>query len=293
MEGYGYHSEVGPIQRLLLKHPRQAFIHQENIASQWKALNYLACPDYDKALQEYTEFVSVLQETVPEIHYLPQDSRVGLDSIYLRDAVLMTDKGAILLNMGKESRAGEPEALGDHLPELGIPVVGTIKAPGRVEGGDVVFFDEKTLAVGQGYRTNAEGIRQLKELTSGFVQEHVVVPLPHWQGSEDVLHLMSFISPVDHDLAVAYSKLLPVPFRQWLLRRGIKLIEVPDEEYSTMACNVLAVAPRRCIMLSGNSITKNLLENEGVDVREYHGEEISRKGAGGATCLTRPLHRSS
>lgn len=293
MKVFGYHSEFGPIQRLLLKHPREAFISQENVASQWETLNYLDCPDYSKALQEYADFISLLEETVPEIHYLPQDSGTGLDSMYLRDAALITDRGAVLLNMGKELRAGEPAAAGDFLPDLDIPVLGEIKDPGKVEGGDVVFFDEKTLAVGRGYRSNAEGIRQLKALTAGFLQEQVVVPLPRWQGPDDVLHLMSLISPVDHDLAVVYSKLLPVPFREWLLERGMKLIEVPDEEYATMACNILAVAPRRCIMLSGNPRTKSLLKKEGVEVREYQGEEISRKGAGGATCLTRPLIRSA
>ena len=291
MKGFGYQSEVGSIRNLLLKHPHEAFISQENAASQWKALNYLGCPDYARALEEYADFVSLLEAEVPEILYLPQDSRTGLDSIYLRDAVLMTDRGAILLNMGKELRAGEPAAAGDFLMELDIPILGTIQDPGKVEGGDVVFLDEMTLVVGQGYRTNAEGIRQLKALTGDFIPEQVVVPLPHWQGPDDVLHLMSLISPVDHDLAVVYSKLLPVPFRERLLERGMKLIEVPDEEYLSMACNVLAVAPRHCIMLSGNPRTKNLLEGEGVEVREYRGEEISRKGEGGPTCLTRPLLR--
>lgn len=293
MKGFGYHSEVGPIRRILLKHPREAFISQENVASQWKALNYLDCPDYSKALQEYADFISLLEETVPEIHYLPRDSGTGLDSMYLRDAVLISDKGAVLLNMGKELRAGEPTAAGDFLIELDIPILGAIQEPGKVEGGDVIFLDEMTLVVGQGYRTNTEGILQLKALTAGFIQEQVVVPLPHWEGPDDVLHLMSLISPVDHDLAVVYSKLLPVPFREWLLGRGMELIEVPDKEYATMACNVLAVAPRRCIMLSGNPYTKSLLIKEGAEVREYQGEEISRKGAGGPTCLTRPLLRSA
>ena len=119
----------------------------------------------------------------------------------------------------------------------------------------------------------------------------ISVPLPHWQGPDDVLHLMSFISPIDRDLAVVYSRLMPVPFREWLIARGIKLIEVPDSEYESMACNILAVAPRKCIMLAGNAQTKAMLENEDVKVWEYLGEEISLKGAGGPTCLTRPILR--
>jgi len=155
----------------------------------------------------------------------------------------------------------------------------------------VVWIDDHTLAVGLGYRTNGEGIRQLKEFCSDFVDEFVVVPLPHWKGPGDVLHLMSLISPVDHDLAVVYSRLLPVPFREWLLHRGIQLLDVPDSEFETMACNILAVSPRKCIMISGNSKTKQILEDRGVEVWVYGGEEISKKGAGGPTCLTMSLLR--
>ena len=226
-----------------------------------------------------------------EIHFLPQHNQTGLDSIYAHDPVIVTNRGAILGNMGKALREGEPAVVGDFLPQIGVPILGTITGKGRLEGGDVVWVEEKTIAVGQGYRTNAEGIRQLKELTADFVDEIITVPMPHWQGPDSVLHLMSFISPIDTDLAVVYSKLMPVFFRQWLIERDIKLLEVPDNEYETMACNILAVAPRKCIMLSGNPYTKSMLEAEGVEVWEYRGEEISQKGCGGPTCLTRPILR--
>lgn len=284
-------SEVGKIRRILLKHPKDAFISQKNLQSQWKKLNYTSCPDYNKALKEYDYFVQLLEESNSETHYLPQDDQTGLDSIYVRDSVLITNRGAILCKMGKIERQLEPEATGKFLQELDIPIIGRISGDGKLEGGDVVWFNEQTLAVGQGYRTNIEGIRQLREITKDFVKELVVVPLPHWKGPDDVLHLMSFISPIDHNLVVIYSKLMPVPFREWLLERGLKLLEVPDSEFETMACNILAVAPKKCIMIAGNTCTKQLLENNSVEVFEYKGEEISRKGAGGPTCLTRPLIR--
>ncbi|MDZ7361365.1 MAG: arginine deiminase family protein [candidate division KSB1 bacterium] len=288
---FGSQSEVGKIQRLLLKHAQQAFISKENILRQWEALNYLSAPDFDKALQEYEQFVNLLRQHIPEISFLPANDHTGLDSIYVHDAALVTNQGAILCNMGKALRRGEPAAIADFLPELGVPILAAITGEGRLEGGDVVWIDAHTLAVGRGYRTNDEGIRQLKELTADLVDEVIVVSLPHWQGPNDVLHLMSLISPIDHDLALVYSKLLPVPFRQWLLARGIKLLEVPDSEYDSMGCNVLAIAPRKCLMLAGNPRTQALLINEGVEVWEYVGEEISRKGAGGPTCLTRPIWR--
>jgi len=288
---YCSQSEVGEIRSILVKHPGNAFIAQENIDAQWEELNYFGCPDFNKALKEYEDFINLLAEDVSDIYYLPENDKTGLDSIYTHDPVIITKDGAILCKMGKEKRQGEPAAAGDFLSTLGIPVLGTISGKGQVEGGDVVWLDERALAVGWGYRTNEDGIRQLKKLMEKLVDEFIIVPLPHWRGPGDVLHLMSLISPIDYDLAVVYSRLLPVPFRQKLIERGIKLLEVPDSEYETIACNILTTAPRKCIVLSGNPHTKQLLEKEGVIVREYTGEEISIKGAGGPTCLTRPLLR--
>ncbi len=290
---FGSQSEVGAIESLLLKNPVDAFISQENIDDQWQDLNYLGCPDYARALDEYEGFVDILKGQVSDIHFLPQNAKTGLDSLYVHDPVIITNDGAILCNMGKLDRNGEPEVAGQFLADQGIPILGSITGDGRVEGGDIVWLDQKTLAVAHGYRTNAEGIRQLQELTCDLVDNFIIMPLIHWNGPGDVLHMMSNISPVAHDVAVVYSRLLTVPFRNYLLRRGYQLIEVPDSEYESMACNILALAPRKVVMLAGNPITKSKLEDEGIEVFEYVGEEISKVGAGGPTCLTRPLLRES
>jgi N-dimethylarginine dimethylaminohydrolase len=102
---------------------------------------------------------------------------------------------------------------------------------------------------------------------------------------------MSVLSPVDRDLAVVYAPLLPVPLHEALAARGIALVEVPDEEFTTLGANVLALAPRRCLMLDGNPRTRARLERAGAEVRVYRGTEISLKGGGGPTCLTRPILR--
>jgi len=289
----GGQSEFGAIRRILIKHPKDAFIDQAGIDRQYQQLNYLYPPDYKKALAEYEKFVELLKSEVTEIEYLPQNDAVGLDSIYARDSSLVTRKGVILCNMGKAERQGEPSAVGAYLNSRDIPILGTIEGEATVEGGDIVWLDEKTLVVGQGYRTNAAGIRRLRELTAGLADDVIVVGLPHWAGPGDVFHLMSIISPIDSDLAAVYSRLMPVPFREYLLGRGMTLVEVPDDEFASMGCNILAIAPRRCIMLDGNPVTRRALEDAGVEVFTYVGDEISRKGAGGPTCLTRPLLRDA
>ena len=288
---FGCTSMVAPIRRLLLKHARDAFVDQAKIDREWARLHYTSPPDFEQAVAEYEAFVAFFRQFDVEIHFLPPDGTTTLDALYVRDAALMAHDGVILGNMGKADRRGEPAALGAFVERLGVPVLGSITDPGRLEGGDVVWLDARTVAVGEGYRTNAEGIRQLAELLGDRVDEVIAVPLPHWNGPDDVFHLMSFISPLDDDLAVVYSRLMPVPFRQRLLDRGITLIEAPDDEVDALGCNVLAVAPRRALMADGAPRTRALLEQEGVEVQTYPAAEISLKGLGGPTCLTQPLFR--
>jgi len=286
-----HHSEVGRLTHLLLKRPQAAFLNQDYLDSHWRGFGFEGCPDFKLAVQEYQAFEALLQSSVPNIYYLDDTPSTGLDSIYVRDALLATDRGAVVLRMGKKQRRSEPRAAADFLSGHHIPVLGEIQAPGCMEGGDLVRFGPRTLAVGQGYRTNRRGIEQLRAILGDSVTEIRVVPLPHWKGPGDVLHLMSLISPLDLDLCLVFSPLLPVPFRQWLLDRDIRLIEVAEDEFATMGGNVLAVGPRDCIMLSGNPRTQGRLEAAGVAVRVYEGRNISRLGAGGPTCLTRPLRR--
>jgi len=285
-------SEVGRLTRVLVKHARDAFVSQSVIDQQWKALNFTAPPDYAKAVSEYDAFLELVQTCGADIACLPRDERVTIDSIYTRDASVLCPTGAILASMGKPQRATEPAVQGDRLESLSWAVAGRINRPGRLEGGDVVWLDRRTVAVGCGYRTDAEGIRQFRALLGNSIEALLTVPLPHWRGPTDVMHLMSLVSPVDHDLAVVYSPLLTVTFREQLVRRGLTLVEVPDEEFETMGTNVLALAPRVCVMVKGNPRTRTALETAGATVYEYEGGEISLKGGGGPTCLTRPLTRS-
>jgi N-dimethylarginine dimethylaminohydrolase len=287
----GTPSEIGPIATLLLKHPREAWLDQKNIGNQWQALGYAAAPDFDRACEEYDAFARTLRRFVPEIHFLPVDPRTGLDSIYVRDAACIAPGGVVLCRMGKPLRHAEPRAIGNHCAETGQPIRGEIREPGMLEGGDVVWLDGKTAAVGHGYRTNAEGIRQFREIVGPDGCEIVEVPLPHWNGPADVFHLMSVLSPVNEKTLLVYPRLLPVPFRTWLLDRGFILLEVPDAEFPGMAGNVLALGSGRCLALAGNPRTAEILDKAGVEVLSYEGREISRKGAGGPTCLTRPLAR--
>ncbi len=286
-----YQSDYGKLKSVFIKRPKEAFVEESLISSQWKELNFLSKPDITKAASEYLAFEKLITQRGAEVFTLPYDSSVTMDSIYCRDAAIATDHGMILCNMGKPARRNEPAAERKAFEKNGIKILGEIVAPGTLEGGDVAWVDERTLAVGHTYRTNQEGIRQLKLLVEPLGIEVWVAEMPHYKGPADVFHLMSVFSPVDKNLAVVYSPLMPISFRNGLLERDFSLVEVPDSEWDSMGCNVLAIAPREVIMVKGNPVTKQRLEEMGCSVVEYEGQEISVKGGGGPTCLTRPLVR--
>ena len=286
-----HHSEYGLIKSIFLKHPAAAWKDQSAIALQWERHHYLGEPDFIAAQNEYAAFEKAIANTGADIRYFQRDTTTTMDSVYCRDASIATDHGVILCRMGKDDRSGEPDACAAAYRNNGVNILGQIAAPGTLEGGDVAWIDPKTLAVGRTYRTNGAGIAQLKALLNPYGIEVVTVDLPHYKGKSDVFHLMSILSPVDKDLAVVYSPLMPITFREYLMGKGYDLVEVPDSEFETMGCNVLALSPRNCLMVGGNPITRRRLEEAGAQVHTYQGSEISVKGGGGPTCLTRPFLR--
>jgi N-dimethylarginine dimethylaminohydrolase len=277
---------VAPLRRVLVRRPDQAFA--VNDPELW---HYTSRPDLAAAQQEHDELVAILRRAGAEViyHDEPQDGRA--DAIFVFDPALITDAGAVILRMGKELRRGAEAAMGQRLEALGIPIIATLHGDALAEGGDLLWLDERTLAVGLGFRTNAEGLRQLGGALGDLGVTLVPVELPYYTGPAACLHLLSLISIVDHDLAVVYPPLLSTPFWQLLERRGFRLVEVPEAEFATMGPNVLALAPGECLMLEGSPITRRRLEAAGCEVQTYRGDEISRKAEGGATCLTRPIWR--
>ena len=292
MNRYGSQSMIAPLRRVAVKRPRDAFRDAASIEAQWKDLNYTAPPDLDAAEKEFDAFVRAIEESGTEVLSLPADGRTGLDSIYTHDPGLVTDGGAVLFRTGKIARRGEGPAMAEAFAGWGIPVLGFVEGEATAEGGDTLWLDHDTLAVGRGFRTNAAGIDSLRRLLGPLGVSVWDFHLPYGSGPADVLHLQSFISLLDTDLAVVFRELLPVPLYERLEERGIRLIDIPDEEYPTQACNILALAPRRLIMLERNPVTRRRLEAAGCEVRVVKGDEIAFKGSGGPTCLTRPILRA-
>jgi N-dimethylarginine dimethylaminohydrolase len=276
----------GRIERLYMRAP------DPDALGAWREYGWHLEPDPGEVVAEHQAFVQTVRTAVDDVIVgtapVPHDP----DAIYAYDPTVVTDGGVIPLRMGKEGRRDEPATVAEELAAAGCTVLAPLEPPATAEGGDMLFLDDRTLLVGVGYRTNAEAVEQLRERLADQRVDVLAFDLPHHHGPAECLHLMSFISILDADLAVAYLPMMPVRLVQLLDERGVQIVEVPEDELASMAPNVLALAPRVALALDGNPQTKARMEAAGVDVITYAGRHISLNGDGGPTCLTRPLVRA-
>lgn len=269
---------------------RRVFVRRPGDVERWREYGWRAAPDPVRIAEEHERFCDLLAAAGAEV-IVGDALDSSLDAVYVHDPASVTEAGAVLLRPGKEARHAEVEAIERDLRAAGIGILTRLEAPATAEGGDMLWLDDDTLVVGRGYRTNDAGVGALRD---AFPHADVIaVDLPHYHGPDEVMHLLSLISPLDNDLAVVYLPLMPVRLVELLESRAIELVHVPDDEFETMACNVLALGPRRALALAGNPDTRRRLEAAGVDVIVYEGDELSRKGDGGPTCLTRALVREA
>jgi N-dimethylarginine dimethylaminohydrolase len=271
---------TAPLRRVLVRRP--------DGAEGWAEYGWRAAPDPALLAREHEAFCALLEGAGAEV-VAAGPVEGNPDGVYAYDPALVADAGAILLRPGKAARRSEVEPMRAALEAAGVPVAAALEAPACAEGGDTMWLDDRKLVVGRGYRTNDAGVQALAAALPEV--DVVAFDLPHFRGRGEVLHLLSLISPLADDLALVYLPMLPVRLVELLEERGIELVEVPDEEFETMGCNVLAVRPRVGLALAGNDETRRRLEAAGVEVLTYEGDELSRKGDGGPTCLTRPLLR--
>ena len=283
MTRFGGQNATGTLRRVLLRAPRPAD------GELWREYGWRAAPDPAAIAAEHEDLCAILEDAGAEVVLAEAPLEPNPDAVYVFDPAIVCDRGAIVLRPGKEGRLAEAGAIALDLEAAGLPVVAQLEPPATAEGGDTLWLDERTLLVGRGYRTSPTGIEALSEALP-WVDLHVF-DLPHWRGAGEVMHLLSLLSPLAPDLAVCYPPLMPVPLVELLEERDIRLVPVPDEEFETMGPNVLAVAPRVGLALEGNHVTRERLERAGVEMLAYKGDELSRKGDGGPTCLTRPLLR--
>ena len=285
-QAWGGHSMVWPLKRVLVFPPVPP---SDDVT--WQEFGYLRPMRHRQAVEEHDAFRRELTAAGVELLTGEIGDAALQDAIFPFDPVFMTDAGAVLCRMGKQLREAEVDLAEQTMAELAIPIAGRIEPPGMLEGGDCLWVDETTLAIGRGYRTNDAGIDQMTAIMNGQGVDVVRVGLPHWHGPDECLHLLSLISMIDEDLAVVHLPLLDVGFIHLLRDRGIQLIEIPEDEFVTQAPNVLVTAPRRCILLRENPLTAAMLRDVGCDVTVYAGNEISHNRTGGPTCLTRPILR--
>ncbi len=284
VQSYGAQSMTAELRDVLVKRPGTAFGRAFDDA----AHGFLRPVDLDRAQREHDGLVETLNRLGASVHELGAETD-DPDLVYTFDPMLVSDRGVIPLRPGKPNRAGEPAVLEAWTSAAGIPTAGRIEAPGTLEGGDTFWLRPDLLCIGRTLRTNEAGARQLAAIVGGDVR---IFDVPYWKGPAELVHLLSVISPVADDVAVVFLPLLPVGLWQLLGELGVRLVEVPEDEYGTLGCNVLAVRPGVVIVADGNPVTRHGLEAAGVEVHAIPLGEVGENGSGGPTCLTRPILRA-
>ena len=282
---------VGELQRVLVCSPRTAGWDRPERSERWRELGFRHAPEFAEAQAQHESMRRELESAEAEVTEMAPSAEISLDAVYAHDASLPTDFGLILMRMGKSNRVAEGAHHGACGADMGIPILGEITAPGTTEAGDMVWLDAKTLLIGRGYRTNGEGIVQMRALLGPKGVEVLAAPLPHGSGPEICLHLMSLMSLLDEKTVLVDLPWLAVETVEVLRRRGYTFIEIDETERDTLACNVLALGGRRLLALEENRRTNDRLREAGFDVRTFPGAELCINGGGGPTCLTRPLLR--
>lgn len=286
---------TGELLRVMVCSPSNAGWDVPEKAAAWQELGFQNAPDFRRARNQHEILCRLLRDTGAEVIHLPATESLTLDAVYAHDASLATDHGLLLMNPGKQNRVPEAQAQANFCVQMGIPVFGEIRLPGTSESGDMVWLDSRTLLVGEGYRTNKAGIEQLRKLLaskdSAMNVEVVSAPLPYGAGPSACLHLMSLMSMLDERTILVDLPWLAVETVELLKAHEFRLIEIDPSERETLACNVLALGQKRLIALEENAKTNQRMRDAGFDVRTFPGSEICINGAGGPTCLTRPLQR--
>jgi N-dimethylarginine dimethylaminohydrolase len=282
---------VGVLKRVLVCAPRQAGWASTEKAACWQELGFQHAPDVNVASGQHEAMCRQLAGAGAEVVNLPASADLSLDAVYAHDASFPTDFGWIALRPGKANRLAEGRRQREFAASDGIPVLGEVTSPGSVEAGDMIWLDSRTLLIGQGFRTNAAGISQIRGLLGPKGVEVIAAPLPYGKGPAACLHLMSLISLLDEKTAVVDLAWLAVQTVELLRSRGYTFIEIDESERETLACNVLALGEGRLLALDENRRTNERLRRGGFDVRKFPGSELCINGSGGPTCLTRPLWR--
>lgn len=286
---YGVNSMTATLQRVGLHKPGPSLLTAN--ASEW---HYGPSFDPGKVAEQHAAFAELVARGGADILWLDENDNGNADAIFTYDASLMTASGAILMNPGKNKRKGEQFYHRDFYQSQNIPVIGEISGEATMEGGDTSWLDEKTLAVGRGFRTNQAGIDQLAEILAHQDVAVVAFDLPVYYGAAACMHLMSLLSFVDSNIAAVMMPLLPVGLYKALDQRGIRMIELPVEEYEaslTLSGNILATAPGQCIMIDGFPETRAALEAAAIEVAVFDGDALCMGCEGGPTCMSRPILR--
>ena len=287
---FGAEDRTKPLARVMMRAPGPAMAAAD--PAHW---HYGPGFDPARAEAQHAELARIVAASGAKIHWIPSSDDGLSDAVFVQDPSFVTRAGAVVLNMGKPLRRGEPALHVAAYEALGVPVIGQLTGDATAESGDMVWIDPQTLAVGRGARTNQAGIDALTGILAPHGIRVLAYDLPYWTGPEACLHLMSLISPLAPKMALIHAPLMPYALWADLTARGWTLLHAPEDEFAAsngLSLNVLMLAPQDVVMVAGFPKTRALMEAHGCRVQVFEGDALCIACEGGPTCLTRPVLRA-
>ena len=286
MSSYGAESEVEKLRKVLIHKPGEEFkVLNKGNAKMWL---FDEPVDKDVIYGEYLKLKDALRNEGVEI--VETTEGVDPNQCFVRDVGFVTGKGLVLGNFRAEVRKGEERVVAEKLMEEGIPLLGRVREPGFLEGGDVFFITPRDMVVGVGERSNREGAEQVFRL----LRRQGLVDRIHYVELKEAFHLDLAFNMASWEVAGIYREAVGESLMKLLKALEFEIIEVPREDFRNLALNWLTLEPGKVLFLNGdraNRVTRRLLEAAGIDVVSIELNE-ALKGRGGLRCLTLPILRS-
>ncbi|CAN5377496.1 dimethylarginine dimethylaminohydrolase [soil metagenome] len=280
---FGVGTEWSPLRAVLLHRPGAELAG----ASDANAALMLATPELKVAQEQHDSIAAAYSAAGVEVFYLEPSATPPPNQMFVADLMFMTPDGAIVGRPASTVRAGEERWVARRLADLGVPILRTVGGRGTFEGADAAWIDEKTVLLGRGLRTNAEGAAQVAATLHEIGVKVLQTDLP-----VGTMHLMGQLRFLDRDLAAVWPRRFAYSAIEALCGHGYTVLLFPDEAEAVrgQANNFVTLGPRRILMAAGNPRTQAFYEEAGVTCTTIVVDELL-KAAGGIGCLTGVLER--
>jgi dimethylargininase len=224
--------------------------------------------DIDKAFAQHDTYVELLSSLGLTMIQLPELADHP-DGVFVEDTLVMIDNFAVVTRPGAPTRRSEVHGLVEFVASHGIRS-GSIEAPARVDGGDVLVTDRHVF-VGQSSRSNLNAVKQFDRFCRTMRRHAVAINVDH------CLHLKTAITCLPDGSLIAVRGWVDTTFFE---RLGYTVHLASEDSGGDVLC-----VGNEVILPADAPETAAMIRGLGFDVHKIDVSELQKIEAG-VTCLS-------